>query len=536
MSKNILHRATIFLFGILLFCSCSKSIESLQDSPNQAKTLDPKLILGTVLTAMSGTGTYGELGGIGSWSSVQKYNQYFLGAYAYYGDNQYNWANGSFDSYLVLKNVLQMKKEAARIGQDSINAYEAIGKFVQAFYFYNQTSLNGDIPLSEAFQSGTTLTPKYDKQKDVFKYVLNILDTANTHLSTLLARKDATISGSTQDIYYKGDLAQWQKAVNVFRLRILIGLSKKSSDADLNIASQFQKIISNPTQYPLFSSAADNLSFVYVPTYNIYPLNTANFGSTASRYAMAQTYVQTLTDLKDPRVYVNCEPAWSVVAAQKLNPLDFKAFIGESTGASIATIEQEASAGSISFINRNRFYNSSVGVPDIIVGYTEMCFNIAEAINRGWITGDAEAWYKEGVKTSFAFNGIDIAQNAFNASFLPSGDLNNIQQFPFTFNFNNYYSQGSVQYAGGQTGLNQILTQKYIAMFQNSAWEGYFNYRRTGVPAFRSGTGIGNNGVIPLRWGYPQSEQNQNATNWNAALASQGFSTDDINGKMWLIQ
>ncbi len=88
----------------------------------------------------------------------------------------------------------------------------------------------------------------------------------------------------------------------------------------------------------------------------------------------------------------------------------------------------------------------------------------------------------------------------------------------------------------GSTGFDQILLQKYLAMFQNSGWEAYFNYRRTGVPAFKGGTGVGNNGNIPKRWGYPNSEQNQNGGNWKTAVSNQGFTADDINGVMWLLK
>ncbi|MBC7758425.1 MAG: hypothetical protein H7069_06185, partial [Phormidesmis sp. FL-bin-119] len=42
-----------------------------------------------------------------------------------------------------------------------------------------------------------------------------------------------------------------------------------------------------------------------------------------------------------------------------------------------------------------------------------------------------------------------------------------------------------------------MLVQKYLSFFQNSGWEVYFNYRRTGVPAFSGGIGVGNNGSIP---------------------------------------
>ena len=35
-----------------------------------------------------------------------------------------------------------------------------------------------------------------------------------------------------------------------------------------------------------------------------------------------------------------------------------------------------------------------------------MCFNIAEGINRGWATGDADSWYQKGIKAMFGFYGI----------------------------------------------------------------------------------------------------------------------------------
>ena len=109
--------------------------------------------------------------------------------------------------------------------------------------------------------------------------------------------------------------------------------------------------------------------------------------------------------------------------------------------------------------------------------------------------------------------------------------------YPFTFNFATYYAQPSVQYSSTPaTAINQIVLQKYIACFENSGYEGYYNYRRTGVPAFQGGSGVGNNGVIPIRWAYPVSEQTVNTVNWQAAITNQGFSADDLNQKMWLLK
>ena len=80
-------------------------------------------------------------------------------------------------------------------------------------------------------------------------------------------------------------------------------------------------------------------------------------------------------------------------------------------------------------------------------------------------------------------------------------------------------------------GLNQILTQKYLALFQNSGQEAYFNYRRTGIPAFHAGPGTGNSGIIPKRWLYPSSESFYNEANLKTALARQfGSAVDDVEG------
>ena len=94
-----------------------------------------------------------------------------------------------------------------------------------------------------------------------------------------------------------------------------------------------------------------------------------------------------------------------------------------------------------------------------------------------------------------------------------------------------------VKYAGDNaTGLTQILQQKYLAMFRHSGLEAYFQYRRTGVPTFTTGTGTGNSGRIPLRFQYPANEKAANTTNYTAALQSQYGGNDDINAAMWLLK
>jgi hypothetical protein len=538
--KQIKNICLIIIAGLLL-ASCNKQIQEKQVDPNNPTSVPPSLVLGTILTDMSGTGSLGSLGGINSWSNVHAWNQYHCQNYDYYGNNIYSWTNGSFDPYLVLKNVVQMEKEATSRGGNAVNPYEAVGRFVRAYYYYNLASLFGDVPQTEALQAPLIPNPAYTPQEQVYSYILNQLDSANTDLTSLIAVNDNSLSAN-QDIYYQGNLVKWQKLVNSFKLRVLVSLSAQASDAVLNIPAQFASIVNNATKYPIFTSQSDDFEFVYNPgganTYSTYPFNPSNFGSIAGRFNMAATYVSSLTSLNDPRVFITCEPASALLGTDP-NPCQFKYFVGASTGEPLSTMYGNANAGLYSYINRYRYYSNFTGEPDVLAGYKEMCFNIAEGIARGWATGSAETWYKTGITESMAFYGIDVTKTSFTAHFLPVGanSVTQVAAYPFTFSFATYYAQPSVQLsATAATAINQIVLQKYINCFENSGYEGYYNWRRTGTPAFQGGSGVGNNGVVPVRWAYPVTEQSQNKANWSAALSAQQFSADDLNQKIWLIK
>jgi hypothetical protein len=549
----------LVLIGAIVFGSCAKTIQVKQPNPNNPSTVPAALILGTVLNDMSGengSSASGSLGGVNSWDLVHQWNQYDCQNYDYYGNNIYAWtdgteSNGPFNSYLVLKNVVQMDQAEVTLGGGkAVNPYEAIGRFIQAYYYYNMTSLMGDVPVTTALQGQADETPKYTPQQQVFAYILSELDTANSDFATLIANQDNSLS-STQDLYYgpgmnpniastAQQLQAWQKLVNTFELRVLISLSNQASA--MNAGTLFANIINNPSKYPIFASQNDDFQFVYNPgntnTFSTYPFNPSNFGSIAARYNMAYTYVNALTTLGDPRVFSTCEPAWAVVTNVD-SPAQYQYFVGASTGLALGTMYNNASAGDYSFINRARYYSNFTGSPNVLVGYKEMLFNIAEAIERGWIAGNAETYYKTGINESMKYYGIDTTHTSFTAYFLPPGanSVSQVAPYPYTFSFTSWYAQPAIKLsATAATAIGQIVLQKYISSFENSGYESYYNWRRTGVPAFQNGSGVGNNGVIPVRWAYPVSEQVQNATNWSAALSNQGFSTDDLNQTMWLLK
>ncbi len=525
--KNLLIAA----ISCISITACNKRFEEISENPNQATKVPSSLILIKQLTDLSS-----GLNGIEPWGNVSRYNQFHCRNYQYYGDNFYSFTGGPFGVYNAnLKNIDRMETEALNAGAAKVNPYSAIAKFLKSYYYYNLTSLMGDVPMSEAIKGlDGQFIPKYDEQKAVFMQVIQWLDEANDDFASLLTKEEKTLTASS-DIYYGANLAKWQKLVNTFKLRVLISLSKKAGDADLKIAARFNDVMSNAVKYPVFANTADNFKYTYNDAVNRYPTTPVAFGFDALRLNMAETYVKSCTDIKDPRVLLTSEPAWKIVDDNSYTPTDFRAFIGAPTGQDQNVMESNALTGKLSLINRYRYYRTNIGENFILVGYTEMCFNIAEAINKGFVTGNAEDWYTKGIKSSLAFYGITDGTNTVNY-LRPGQSLGSWSASNFTFDFATYYAQTGVKYEAGAAGLNKILSQKYIAFFQNSGWEAYYNFRRTGVPAFSGGVGIGNNGIVPLRWTYPASEQNINTTNWKTSIDKQYAGKDDLNGAMWLIK
>jgi Starch-binding associating with outer membrane len=489
MKKYIL---SLIIFSLLVSCS---DFQKLEQNPNLPTSVPSSLILRDVLSKMNE----------GAWNDVMRNNQFYCSNYNYYANNEYNWGNASLQ-YTTLKNVVKLEEEAKNSGAKDLNPYSALGKFLRAYYFTSMTLRIGDLPVKDALKGASVDKPKYDTQKEAFVQILKWLEDSNTELSQLITTGDKTLDG---DIYFNNDLRKWQKVVNAFRLRVLIHLSKKTDDSDLKVKADFANVLGNPTKYPLITDLSESLQYVWGVN-NKYPRNPDNFGNNATRENMSKTYLDLLKTFKDPRLFVVAEPAEAQLN-KGLKSTDFEAYVGASSGEDLADMTSKAGLGQYSFQSRKRYYGSYTGENTFVISYPEMCFNIAEAVNQGWTPGNAQDWYEKGIKSSMSFYGLD--------------------------NTTTYLAQPNVKYSGNSvTGLAQILNQKYLAFFQNSGYEAYYNWRRTGIPTFLVGTGTGNGTKIPVRYLYPSNEEKVNSVNYADALTRQFGGKDDINMPMWLIK
>ena len=514
--------------ALMLLGGC-QDYNELVKNPNLPSSAPPSLLLTGVLNSMSSDNAWD------GFSGPMSSNQFWISTYTYYGTNnfdQYPFIGGSFD-YLTLQNVVQMEIEAARLGAPDPNPYSALGKFFRAYYFNLMSQKMGDLPMSEALKGAANTAPVYDTQHDIYVQILKWLDDANTELGAMVASPGSVSLPLAGDIYLGNDLAKWQKLVNAYTLRVLVSLSKKDTDATLGVPAKFAAIVNNPTNYPLMTGLGDNMQYVYNAQFNIYPKNPGNIGFNISRENVASTFLGLTTSLNDPRTFVTSTPAPAQLAAGKLFS-DQAAYVGAPAGEDMSVLGTLAQNGDYSYVNGLRYYTTYDGSnaePAIIVGYPEMCFNIAEGINRGWAAGSAGTWYTNGIQAAMAHLGVTEGGSVTVADFhlTPYGSV--------TTSISAYLAQASVAYLGDNSaGLNQILTQKYLAFWQNSGWEAFFNQRRTGVPAFSTGAGTGNGGVIPQRWQYPYGELTANKVNYDASVQRQFSGSDDLNGVLWINQ
>src|SRR5690606_16445686 len=130
-----------------------------------------------------------------------------------------------------------------------------------------------------------------------------------------------------------------------------------------------------------------------------------------------------------------------------------------------------------------RYHQDPTNEPLVLMGYAEQQFILAEAVVRGWISGDANAYYESGIRASFKFYetyakgvGTYVDETAASA----------------------YLSHPLVEFASTQSEsdrLERIITQKYLRSFLQGGWSAFYDHLRTGYLAFRRPSGV----EVPFR-------------------------------------
>lgn len=389
----------------------------------------------------------------------------------------------------VLNNLKEAKSiisAASAVGDDALIEQKnklAMINILNVYAYSIIFELYGDMPYTKALDIDNLL-PKYDDAKTAYYDLIDKLNTAIANLAKGGAMGSA-------DLVYRGDIAKWKKFANSLKLRMGIMLSTVD-------AAKAKTIISEAVSAGVFSSNDDNYAFKYQSsTPNTNPLWVDLIQSNRKDFVGANTLVNIMYDtaqrvIIDPRLPFYLDTIQSKVGKDTLYNSVYKGGIyGASSSAS-------------SFSNPGSKLKEKT-FEALLLDYAEVQFYLAEAVERGFITGTASTYYNEGIKASITYwGGTGAAATTYLA--LPT-----------------------VAYATATGNYKQkIGTQSWLA-FYNRGYEGWTVWRRLGYPALSLPDKTKT--PIPYRFTYPIAEQTRNGANYNAAAAA--ISGDFLTTKLW---
>jgi len=503
----------IFIYITIFSClsvACNK-FDDINSNPDATNEANAKMLATTVILKnfkFSGRDAMAYISDNGMSKYVAYANQSIMTSqYGYLGAT-------SFGDMTILPNIESMEKYA--VGIPAENSYRGLAKFSRAFMFYNLTMKVGDIPYSQAGKGQSELITKvpYDSQEDVFKGILAELKEADEYFS-----KGSVFTGDPTP--YNGDPGKWRRAVNAFRLKVLLSLSKKTANSSISIVQDFASIVQNT---PLMEEATGFLGLNY-SSVNMHPLFSTNPVIT-SRAILSSLLVSQLKLYNDRRLFYYGEPAASQLALGKMQN-DMAAYVGVNVSDNYDQITASYLNGNYSGINL-RYQQNVSSDPRIILGYAEQQLILAEASLLGWIsTGNAKTYYEQGTREALKYIMNTTASYAHG--------------MPINQSYIDGYFTGEAAFKNDvNMQLKQIWMQKYFMYYMQDPIQCYYEYRRTNYPDFpiNPATSLNENKktALPMRWLYPANENTRNQENLLEALQRQYNGIDEVNQLMWVLK
>lgn len=378
-------------------------------------------------------------------------------------------------SNVLYRNVLANLKEAKRVlatqslsGIDPKQRENQIAEceILMIMAYSNLIETYGDMPYTEALDY-TNPFPKYDDGLTVYKALFTRLDAA---IATLTANKDFAGLG-TYDNLLGGSTAKWTRFANSLKLRMALIL------ADVPAEAANAKALAEAAAPKVFIPG-DRCAQVYLSAApNTHPLYTELVQSGRSDFVVANTLVNKMNTLNDPRLSLY----FTTVGG---------AYKGGTYGAPSAY-------GSFSHVNPTLVTTTREG---LLMDYFETEFLLAEAAERGFtVPGSAASHYNNAISASIIYWGGTQTQ----------ADV--------------YLAQSTVNYATAAGNWREkIGTQAWIAYWFNgmTAWT---SWRRLDYPRLiATPLHVPDVAGIPMRYIYPVSEQTLNPTSYKNAAAAIG--------------
>jgi hypothetical protein len=508
--KNLKYIFLIFITSSIVF-SCN-DFEEINTDPDKSTTVSPEMLGTQVLKntfklSNNSADVYTQITIFNKHTTVLRPSadpgQYYYSYYPFVGFGDY-------------KNLTDLKR-MVEFSEGSIyeSSFKGLALFLKAYYGFSASVQLGDVPYSEAGMAEEGLTrPKYDKQADVFAQALNDLDEAASYFA------DGT--DFEGDMMFEGDVAKWRKLCNAMQLKIIQTMSKKVTPDQ---TARFASIVNAGN---LMESNDDNFKLTYTENPNAtFPF--WNGENQRIDHGVSKLVVDALKRYNDRRLFYFAEPAQTLIDDGLLET-DWNAYVGAPSELASEILAANNQNGEYSLMNA-RYVEFKDGDPMLYFTYSEQCFIIAEAIEEGWLGGNAQEYYENGVKAMLEYH-----MN------LPHTD-GFVHGMAIDQAYIDGYFTGDAAYATAGTKadrLEQILTQRWLIDFFQGNGGNYPQFLRTGIPEYPLDPATSLNPddptVYPKRWKYATSEQTSNPENYQKAIDEQYGGFDGINQVPWYLK
>lgn len=370
----------------------------------------------------------------------------------------------------------------------------AVAEVLEIYAWSTLVETFGNIPYSEAFNADN-LQPKYDDQTAIYTDLI-------TRLDAVIAKFDASTSTGlgANDLINNGSTAQWIRFANSMKLRMAMVIA----DADPAKA----KTMAEAAASKVITSNSDAIDLTFNGTYpNTNPLWEDLVRSGRTDFVGANTFINSLKSVTPPAgVGV---PMTGVVDPRLPNYF---------AAATSTTLPAGTYAGGVEGTTNSKILYSQPGaklkvqtLPGVLISYGQVQLMLAEAAARGFsVGGTPESFYNAGVTASILEWGGTAAAAA------------------------TYLAAPNVAYSSAPgTYKQKIGYQLWVALY-NQPVASWTQWRRLDYPQLPLAANPANGvKVIPVRFTYPTSEQNLNATNYAQASAALGAGGDDVGTKLF---
>lgn len=457
--SNILRKAVIVAVATGALYSCTDHFDELNVPENQiiVDNIDASL-LGQAFAQAQFYGLNGDN------QSFQRSQSLFSDEYAqYFATTEANFDSGNFlevmswtsryynDVYSRAAPQLLFVEQTT--ASNNMVVENAIAKVWKVVMYHRISDFFGPTIYSE-FGSGET-SVAYDSQEFVYKDFFRVLDEAVAVLS-----ENASANGfGSNDLVFGGDAGKWLTFANSLRLRLAMRLAYvepelAKAEAEKAVSAG---VMTQNDQNANVLTTVNSLNFYAAITY-------------IDEFRMSATMQSVLEGYGDPRIseyFAEAVDGGGYKGIRNGMPrLDKGPFL-EPTHSFINTRWRPLASG-------------GTNPPLQVMVAAENYFLRAEGALRGWnMGGSAHELYNQGIAVSMeqwtdaSAEEVETYQNNTNTPVAIDDKWNT----PAMSDIPVAYQEG----AGFETQLEQIITQKWIALFPDS-WEAWSERRRTGYP------------------------------------------------------